>query len=258
MANNIKFGPAGLGPVKTAIETLEEYAKLGFKACEIAFTYGPYIKNKEDAERIGKRAAELGISLSIHGQYWINLNSAEKEKIEKSKERLLKCLEVGTWLGAKRVVFHPGFYGKMSREETYNNIKDAMIDLEKMRKEKKYTTLLAPETMGKVNVFGSVEEIAQLVTDTQCSYCIDFAHILAREKSVDYEKVKRLFPGEEWHVHFSGIIYGEKGEKKHKKTETKEWKNLLENLPKDKEIIIVNESPSMIEDSIEGLKIDSK
>ena len=51
---------------------------------------------------------------------------------------------------------------------------------------------------------------------------------------------------------------GNKNEKKHKKTETKEWKNLLENLPKDKEIIIVNESPSMIEDSIEGLKIDSK
>ena len=254
----IKFGPAGLGPVKEAEERLEEYSKLGFKACEIAFTYGPYIKNKEDAERIGKKASDLGISLSIHGQYWINLNSEDKEKIEKSKERLMQCLKVGTWLGAKKVVFHPGFYGKMSREETYDNIRDNLLDLEKRRKGKKYTTLLAPETMGKVNVFGSVEEISQLVTDTQCSYCIDFAHILAREKSVDYDKVKKLFPGREWHIHFSGIIYGEKGEKKHKKTETEEWKTLLKNLPNDKEIIIVNESPSMVNDSVEGLKIASK
>ena len=43
------FGPAGLGPVKTAEKVLEEYAKLGLKACEIAFTYSVYIKNDEDA-----------------------------------------------------------------------------------------------------------------------------------------------------------------------------------------------------------------
>lgn len=251
----IKFGPAGLGPVKEAEKNLEEYHKLGFRACEIAFTYGAYIKNEEDAKRIGEKAKELGIELSIHGPYWINLNSDDPEKIAKSKERLMECLKVGTWLGAKNVVFHPAFYGKMDREEAYENVKKNMIELEEMRKEKKYTTLLAPETMGKVNVFGSVEEISQLVRDSGCSFCIDFAHILARDKKVDYEKVKNLFPGKQWHVHFSGIIYGEKGEKKHKTTEQKEWKELFENLPSDKEIRIINESPTMVKDSVAGRKI---
>ena len=65
----IRFGPAGLGPVKEAVSNLEEYHRFGLQACEIAFTYGAYIKNKEDAEKIGKKARELGIKLSIHGHY---------------------------------------------------------------------------------------------------------------------------------------------------------------------------------------------
>lgn len=252
----IRFGPASLGGVKDAIPNLEKYAKLGLTACEIAFTYGAYIKNKEDAEKIGKKAKELGIKLSIHGQYWINLNSTEPEKIEKSKERILRCMEVGTWLEAYRVVFHPGYYGKMSKEETYENIKKQMLELMKEIKEKGYTPKLAPETMGKVNVFGSAEEIAQLVRDTECSFCIDFAHILARDKKYRFKEVLNLFKDhKELHMHFSGIIYGEKGEKKHKITEEHEIKLLLENLPKDKEIIVINESPETVKDAVKGLKL---
>ena len=114
---SIKFGPAGLGGVKEAISNLEEYHQLGLKAWEIAFTYGVYLKNKEDAEKIGKKAKELGIQLSIHAPYYINLNSSDKSKIEKSKQRILDCLKVGTWLNAELVVFHPGFYGKMDKQE---------------------------------------------------------------------------------------------------------------------------------------------
>ncbi len=72
MNSKIKIGPARLGPVKTAEKVLEEYAHRGIKACEIAFTYGVYIKNKEDAVKIGKKAKSLGITLSIHAPYWIN------------------------------------------------------------------------------------------------------------------------------------------------------------------------------------------
>ncbi len=252
----LKFGPAGLGGVKDALSNLEEYKNLELKACEIAFTYGVYIKNKEDAVKIGKAAKKLGIQLSIHAPYWINLNSAEKEKITKSKQRILKCLEVGTLLGVHKVVFHPGYYSKFSKQETYENIKREILEMQKIKKQKKYTPELAPETTGKVNVFGSVEEIAQLVKDTGCSFCIDFAHILAREKNYSFNKVKKLFKNQKsWHVHFSGIEYNEKGEKYHKLTEKKELKKLLSNLPKNKNIIIINESPDPVGDSVKGLKM---
>lgn len=252
----IRFGPAGLGPVKKAVDRLEFYSKKGLKACEIAFTYGIYIKNKKDAEIIGKKAKELDIKLSIHAPYWVNLNSKEKRKIEESKKRILDCCNVGDWLGAYAVVFHPGYYGGMDKEETYKNIKKAVAEMQEERKKNKWKPELAPETTGKVNVFGSLNEIKMLVEETGCSFTIDFAHILAREKTVNYEKIKKLFGKyKKWHCHFSGIEYGEKGERKHKKTGKENWKKLLENLPKDKELVVINESPFEIEDSVEGLNL---
>jgi len=257
MKPQIKFGPAGLGPVKTAEKVLEQLYEQGIKACEIAFTYGVYIKNEEDARRIGNKAKELGISLSVHAPYFVNLNSAEKEKIEKSKQRILKCCETGTLLGASHVVFHPGYYGKSTKEQTYEVIKEQIKDMQKTIQAKGYTTKLAPETMGKVNVFGSIEEISSLVKDTGCSFCVDFAHILAREGKTDIEKLKKSFPQKHWHCHFSGIVYGEKGERHHKITPEENWYELLKEIKEklsDKTLTIINESPAPAEDAIKGLE----
>ena len=252
----INLGPTGLGSVKEAIARLEEYAKLGLTACEIAFTYGVYIQNKE-AIVIGKKAKELGIKLSIHGPYWINLNSKEKSKIEMSKKRLFKCLEVGTLLGVEKIVFHAGFYGKGDRVEAYLNIKKAIIDVMKESKKNNFTPKLAPEIMGKVNVFGTIEEISNLVKDTGCSFCIDFAHILARYNDYSFEKVKEAFPDKDWHVHFSGIEYSDKGEKRHLRLEKKDWKTLFENLPKGKNLTIICESPEPVKDAVLGLSLEN-
>jgi len=252
----IKFGPAGIGAIKDGISNLETYNKLGLKACEIAFTYSIYIKRKEDAEKIAETAKKLGITLSIHAPYWINLNSSEKDKIEKSKERILKCCEIGTWLKAKKVVFHPGYYGKFSKEKTYEKIKSGILEIMKQCRKEHYTPELAPETTGKINVFGSIDEIQKLVKETGCGLCIDFAHILARYKDYKFEEIKEKFGGyPDWHVHFSGIEYGAKGEKHHKKTPKEELKKLVENLPGNKNIIIINESPEPVRDSVLGLAL---
>lgn len=249
----IIFGPAGLGPVKSALETLESYSNLGLRACEIAFTYGIYIK-PEQCLSIKKKAEELSIELSVHAPYWLNLNSQSEEKKEASKKRIVECCKIGELLGAKVVVFHPGYYGE-NKTKAFETIKNGIIEIMKEINRNNWKIKIAPETMGKVNVFGSVEEISTLVKETNCSFCIDFAHILARYKKVDYEKIENLFPQKEWHVHFSGIVYGDKGEKFHKPTKNEEWTELLENLPNEKKIRIINESPDLINDSINGLKI---
>ncbi len=255
MSLTIKFGPAGLGPINEAVRNLENYYRLGLKACEIAFTYGVYIKKEEDIKKIREASKKFEIKLSIHAPYWINLNSKDKDKIEKSKERILMCCEVGEKLGCDFVVFHSGYYGGMKEEETYENIKNAILEMQDFIKQKKWKIKIAPETMGKNNVFGSFEQVYRLHKETGCEFCLDFAHILARDKKVDYDKIKKLFPEKKWHCHFTGIVYGEKGEKHHKKTEKEDWRNLFENLPKDKDIIIINEAPTPIEDSVEGLDV---
>lgn len=251
---SIRFGPAGLGSIVKSVETLKTLHKEGLRACEIAFVHGPYIKKDEDARMIGNAARKLDIRLSIHAPYYVNLGSDDEVKREASIKRILDCCRIGELLGAATVVFHPGYYGT-DRVKAQKAILSSVREMQNVKEKYGWKVKLAPETMGKVNVFGSIEEVSQLVGETQCGFCIDFAHILARDKSVNYAKVNELFPGKEWHVHFSGIVYGEKGEKHHKPTEKKEWRELLENLPKDREITIINESPECVSDSIEGLKI---
>lgn len=265
--SEIKIGPAGLGPVKTAEKILQEYHKLGLRACEISFTYSVYI-NSEDAKKIRDIADKLGISLSIHAPYFVNLNSDDDKKLAATKQRILKCCERGHDLGAKNIVFHPGYYGKeytktkISEEEkreieknTYEKIKEGVIEILEEIKGNKWDVNLCPETMGKINVFGSIEEISKLAKETGCAFCIDFAHILARDKSVNYEKIKELFPQKNWHCHFSGIVYNEKGERHHINLEDKQWKELLNNLPKDKNISIACESPDIVGDSVKGVRL---
>ncbi|MFH1501054.1 MAG: TIM barrel protein [archaeon] len=253
----IRFGPAGLGGVKEAENNLEAFSQNGLRACEIAFTYGVYIRDKEDAVRIGKKAKELEIKLSIHAPYWINLNSAEKVKIKQSKERILACCQVAEWLGAERVVFHPGFYGKMDEKETYRNIRAEILELQEKIKSKKWKVKLCPETTGKVNVFGKEEEILKLVKDTKCGFTIDFSHLYARSQGrmsykEMYDKVKSF---DELHCHFSGIEFSDKGERRHVDTPDSEIKKLLKVLPKNKDITIINEAPNPPRDAVRMLNI---
>ena len=95
--STIKFGPSGLGSVKNAVSRLEELHDLGLSACEVAFVRQVYIK-KDDALVISKRAKELGIFLSVHAQYYVNLNSKEPEKIEAADSKLIDKMLAGETL----------------------------------------------------------------------------------------------------------------------------------------------------------------
>jgi len=258
----ILFGPAGIGPIKDIEETFEEYQKLGLKAAEIPFTYSIFIKTEKVAVGVGKGAKKRGIYLSVHAPYWINLNSKEKEKINASKQRILRSAEIGHYIskGMKKkvkIVFHSGFYSGMEREEAYKNIKKEILDMLDTVKKNKWDVELCPEVMGKKNVFGSIEEISKLVKETNCGFCIDFAHTLARYGKYPFELIKQSFPEKNWHCHFSGIEYTEKaGERKHKKTDKEEWVKVLDFLKDlDKNIIIINEADNPVEDSVEGLNL---
>ena len=255
----VRIGPAGIGPIKEIAETFAKYKKLGIKTAEIPFTYGVFIKeerHKKEIEEIKKAVKENDIQLSVHAPYWINLNSEDEEKVEKSKERILKSAKMGELLGAKYVVFHPGYYGKMEPGETYDKIRDEIIDMQNTIKEAGWKIQLAPETTGKVNVFGKEEEILKLVEDTGCFFTLDFSHLLARSRGeMSYKKmVEKVAKFDKLHCHFSGIEWGDKGERKHKMLEEKEIKKLVAALPKDKEMTIINESPDTVADAMNILR----
>ena len=255
------FGPAGLGGVKEAIGNLERYKELGLEACEIAFTYQVYIKKNSDAKRIGKAAQKLGIKLSIHAPYYINLASKDKKKIEASKRRILDCCEKAAWLGARYVVFHAAYYSDRNEEGIYEIVKKEIIDMQKIIKQRMWKVELCPETTGKKSQFGSLDELLKLAKETGCFFCVDFAHLLARDGKINYNEVfGKLKNLAHIHSHFSGIVYGAKGEQRHVVTDSGKLHKLLDFAKKNhvKDITIINESPDPVGDSIKGLKIAKK
>jgi deoxyribonuclease IV len=251
----IKIGPASIGGAKEAENNLNFLNKNKINAAEVSFTRNIYLK-KPDALRIGKIAKKLKIDLSVHAPYYINLNSKEKEKITASKRRIMQSCQMGHHLGAKYIVFHPGFYGKDSIEDTYEKIKNEMIDLEDTRKEHNLKPKLAPETTGKVNVFGDFDQTLQLAKDTKCSFCIDFAHLKARYqgKFSNKDAIKKLKKFKHVHCHYSGINYGPKGEKNHIPIDKKETTELLK-LLKNLNCTIICEAPDPYGDAIKMNKI---
>lgn len=259
--SKIRFGPAGIGKISEIAEGLKYYKELGFGAAEIPFTYGVFIKkdrHQKEIREIKVASKKFGIRLSVHAPYWINLNSVEEEKVEASKKRILSSCEIAHLLNVKNVVFHAGFYGGKDgdRELAYNNIKVGISEMRDFIKEKGWDVSLCPEVMGKKNVFGSIEEISNLVKDTGCSFCLDISHGLARYGEYPFEKMKKAFPQKNWHCHFSGIEYGDKGERKHIMADVGEWRKVLKFLKGlNKNITLVCESPDSVGDSVVGLKV---
>lgn len=254
----ILIGPAGLGT--PAIEGLKKIKKLGLTAAEVEFTYGIRITNVQ-AKEIGALATRLGISLSVHAPYYINFASYDKRKLAISKRNILNSCERAHYLGAKHVVFHPAYYGKLSKEKCYEIVKDAIIDIQKIIEKNKWNVILCPETTGKRSQFGDLDELIRLSKETGCGICIDFAHLEARyNKKPDYGQViKKIKDVKHLTSHFSGIEYSEKGEIRHILTPESKINELLIALKKNKiSITIINESPDMINDSLKTLKLLKK
>lgn len=245
-------GTAGLGYE----EGLRKCKELKIDALEVEYTYGVRM-SIEEAKKVGALAKELGIELTCHAPYYINLASKDSKKIMASKKRILDSCERAHYLGAKYVVFHPGFYGKKTKEEIYEIIKKEIINMQITIKKNNWKVVLAPETTGKKSAFGDIDELLKLRKETKCNLTIDFAHILARDNKIDYDELfKKIKNIGHIHSHFSGVEYTPKGERRHLITPADKIKELLKYIKKYKvDITIINESPDPYGDCLKTKKI---
>jgi deoxyribonuclease-4 len=244
----IRVGPAGSDGLGN-LEGVRRVARMKLDCMEVAFNYGVRM-SMEEARKVGALARQKGIVLSVHAPYYINLASDEQEKVVASRQRIVDSCERANALGAKNVVFHAGFYQKKSAEQTYDLMKKAVQEIQDHISRKKWKVELCPETTGKPSQFGSIAELLKLIKETGCGITVDFAHLYARQQgNIDYANVLRKLP-KSFHAHFSGIEYGEKGEKKHLKTKKKLFEPLARELGKRKlDITLINESPQPYRDA---------
>jgi len=275
MADRVRFGPAGnpldfKGPtVEAPIYIREE----GLDAYEYQAVRGVRIK-EEVARELGKNAKENDVYVSLHGPYYINLSSDKKETFRKSKVRLLDSMRAAMWMGAKKVVFHPGYYGEKTPDEALKMCIEAMKEVVEMAKAEGIKgVLLAPETTGKLSQLGSLDEILTMCEEVELACpTIDWAHIHAREQGLikgrkQYEKIldeieKRLGSDvlKDLHCHFTKVEFTDKGEKTHRLLSEKEFGPPFEPFAElivelGLKPVIISESPTLDRDAINMKKI---
>jgi deoxyribonuclease-4 len=265
----LHFGTAGIPnstPKKTTPNGVKRVAELGLDAMEIEFVRGVRMSDEAAAE-VKSLAQQLGVLLTVHAPYYINLNSAEEAKVEASINRILESARVGFRAGAWSVVFHSGYYGESTAGEAYERVKQAIKKVVKALKDEGIDVWIRPELMGGVKEVGSLEEVTRLAEEIGESVlpCIDFAHLHARTvgKYNTYDEFREVLTLIEkrlgktaldnMHIHISGIEYGDKGEVKHLNLRESDfnYQDLAKTLKEFKvKGVVISESPNLEEDAL--------
>lgn len=230
----IKFGPSGNSAAYAAagfsdsMHSAEWTERMGLDCFEYSFGRGVNLSPAR-AEIIGETFAARSIELSVHAPYFINFATLEEEKAENSFGYVLSSLKAASIMNAKRVVFHPAAQGKLSRAQAVDlTLKRLEILADKIADAGYDDMIICPETMGKSAQIGTTEEVSAFCRVAPFFFpCVDFGHVNAREGGslktpADFENVLNTvekIAGREkldnMHVHFSKIMYGDKGEIKH-------------------------------------------
>ena len=186
-----KFGPAGnsesfaaLG-YKNSLQVPEYIVEMGLDCYEYQCGRGVNI-GEDKARQLGEKAKAAGVSLSLHAPYYISMSSVEEEKRLNSINYILASAKAVNAMGGDRIVVHTGSCGKISREQALTFALDTMkkaiyaIDREGLGH-----IHICPETMGKVNQLGTLNEVLELCRlDERLIPCIDFGHLNARDLGI--------------------------------------------------------------------------
>ena len=226
------FGPAGNSDSfskkhKSSLAAPKWISDFGLDCYE--YQCGKGVKIREDtARKLGENAKHAHITLSLHAPYFINLANPEPESIQKTIGYILSACQAATWMGANRVVIHTGALMKRSRQEALSIAKTVLPQVLTACDQQGYGHIaLCPETMGKLNQLGDLDEVLELCTlDKRLIPCVDFGHLYARSlgvltgKEACVQMLDRMAQilGEEraskFHSHFSHIEFTPNGGEK--------------------------------------------
>ncbi len=266
-------GTAGI-PVsakrKNTVDGIRRVAELGLNAMELEFVRGVNL-SAESATKAREVSRELGVLLTAHAPYYINLLSEKPEVRRASVERIVESAKVAYLAGAWSVVFHSGYYGRYSSSTAVEVVREALKHVIKTISDMGIRIWVRPETMGGLAEVGSLEEVIAIVEGLDYALpAVDFAHIYARSLGIvnDRESFRRVLETIEarlgsdalknMHVHLSGIDYGERGEKSHLNFDESRfnWVDAVEALKEFKVGgVVISESPNLEGDALKILEV---
>ncbi len=179
-------------------------------------------------DRLPKIAQENNLTITLHAPYFISLSSESEETRTRSVDYIMEAMRAADKVGATKVVVHSGSCAKISRETALGYAKQTLTAALQQMKSEGIKAALCPETMGKINQLGTLDEVLELCTlDEGMLPCIDFGHLNARtlggiKTQQDYAAILDTIEDKlgfdrlsDMHVHFSKIEYTSGGEKRH-------------------------------------------
>lgn len=261
------FGPAGV-PVSakkhSSVGGIERVRELGLGAMELEFVQGVRMGEKE-AGLVRQAAEANGVRLTVHGPYYINLNSQDPEKLAASRERICQSARIGAICGAESVTYHAAFYQGIDSKVVYSTVEKQLREIRTILDMEDNHLWIRPELTGKESQFGSLDELLNLSTAVPgVMPCVDFAHYHARSgKYNSYAEFAEILQRvearlgrkglENMHIHVSGIAYSPKGERNHLNLAEADLKyqELMQAL-KDFHVrgFVICESPNLEEDAL--------
>jgi deoxyribonuclease-4 len=266
--DRLLFGTAGV-PNSTLrknnpVEGVKRIHELNLDCMQLEFAHGVRMK-EEVSSALRKVSYELGIPLTSHGPYYINLNAREQDKIDSSVERIIQTAKISDMCGAESMTFHAAFYMKDSPYDVFDLVEKSMNVIEERLSRLDIEIELRPELTGKTSQFGSLDELISLTKSVHsCKPCLDFSHLYARSGDCNtYEEFKAILRRlkqelgpqslKEMHIHISGISSTSKGDLKHLNLKDSEfnWKDLMRALKEEdcRGYVICN-SPNLEDDAI--------
>ncbi len=266
--DRLLFGTAGV-PNSTVrknnpIEGVKQIQALGLDCMQLEFAHGVRMK-EEVSSGLRKVSYELGIPLTSHGPYYINLNAREQDKIDSSVERIIQTAKISDLCGVESMTFHAAFYMKDSPFDVYDLVEKSLNVIEERLARLDIQIDLRPELTGKTSQFGSLEELITLTKSVgSCKPCMDFSHLFARtglyNKYDDFCSVLEKLAQElganalnNMHIHISGISSNSKGDLKHLNLEDSDfnWRELMQALKKfNCRGYVISNSPNLEKDAL--------
>lgn len=227
-----RFGPAGNSDSfskihKSSADAPGWIAAQGLDCYEYQCGKGVHV-GEETARKVGVKAREAGVALSLHAPYFINLANPDPEALQKTIGYITAACQAARWMGAERVVIHSGALMKRTRREAQDIALRSLREVVAACDGQGFgDIILCPETMGKINQLGDLEEVLELCTvDQRLLPCIDFGHLYARSLGAEdgaeafgrmLDRVEAVLGRERaarFHSHFSHIEFTPKGGEK--------------------------------------------
>ena len=178
-------------------------------------------KDSGDLEQTRALARGLDVELTLHAPYYVDFFGSADAR-EQSTRQIQWSGVLAQGLGARLAVTHLGFYGPGDRADSIQALTEIATDLSGwLTKFSKGRVRLAIEPSGHPDVFGTREEILELVRRAKGTVpVLNLPHLAARERTSfeepeDLEPIIREFSratGGPLYLNFSGVEFYGPGE----------------------------------------------